>query len=175
MASIYLVRHGQASFGKADYDQLSEKGIKQSRLLGEHWRSLDAPDKYYTGDLLRHGQTHEHFIAGYQGELKPLIIGSGFNEFNHVDLLSCYDPQWGDFAKRSQSIAKLSEPNKFFQSEFSKAMARWTCGANDNEYKESWPQFKRRCVDALLSLIEHELALKEANKSEDIFIPYWNL
>ena len=30
MAAIYLIRHGQASFGKADYDQLSEQGIKQA-------------------------------------------------------------------------------------------------------------------------------------------------
>ena len=34
MRLIYLVRHGQASFGKRDYDALSELGHEQSRLLG---------------------------------------------------------------------------------------------------------------------------------------------
>lgn len=170
MASIYLIRHGQASFGKADYDQLSEKGINQSRLLGEHWRSLTPPDKYYSGDLLRHGQTHEHFIAGHNGDVKPLIIRAGLNEFNHADILSCYDPQWDSFAKMSESIAKLPEPNKVFQSQFLLALARWTSGTRDQEYKESWPQFKQRCVDALLSVIEQELAIKDAAKSENTFI-----
>ncbi len=30
MAAIYLIRHGQASFGSTDYDKLSDKGHKQS-------------------------------------------------------------------------------------------------------------------------------------------------
>ncbi|NPC53888.1 histidine phosphatase family protein, partial [Corallococcus exiguus] len=29
MAELYLVRHGQASFGAADYDRLSERGEQQ--------------------------------------------------------------------------------------------------------------------------------------------------
>ena len=40
MTSIYLVRHGQASFGKKDYDNLSEIGKKQSFLLGKHFKKL---------------------------------------------------------------------------------------------------------------------------------------
>ena len=40
MTNIYLVRHGQASFGKKDYDNLSEIGKKQSFLLGEHFKKL---------------------------------------------------------------------------------------------------------------------------------------
>ena len=34
MATIYLVRHGQASFGKENYDQLSPRGWEQGRILG---------------------------------------------------------------------------------------------------------------------------------------------
>ena len=34
MAVIYLIRHGQASWGKADYDDLSATGIAQSQHLG---------------------------------------------------------------------------------------------------------------------------------------------
>ncbi|MDZ4123020.1 MAG: phosphoglycerate mutase family protein, partial [Hydrogenophaga sp.] len=37
MGTLYLVRHGQASFGADDYDQLSEMGQRQSRRLGEYW------------------------------------------------------------------------------------------------------------------------------------------
>jgi broad specificity phosphatase PhoE len=38
MGTLYLVRHGQASFGADDYDQLSELGGAGVRL-GEHWRA----------------------------------------------------------------------------------------------------------------------------------------
>ena len=34
MSKILLVRHGQASFGAADYDNLSPTGHEQSRVLG---------------------------------------------------------------------------------------------------------------------------------------------
>ena len=35
MASIYLVRHGQAGFNKLDYDQLSDLGHQQGQLIGD--------------------------------------------------------------------------------------------------------------------------------------------
>ena len=38
MGTLYLVRHGQASFGAADYDNLSELGHRQAVRLGEYWR-----------------------------------------------------------------------------------------------------------------------------------------
>ena len=34
------------------------------------------------------------------------------------------------------------------------AMARWTGGKNDGDYVESWPDFRRRCVEGLLVLAE---------------------
>jgi broad specificity phosphatase PhoE len=39
MGHLYLVRHGQASLGAADYDQLSPLGQQQSLRLGEHWQA----------------------------------------------------------------------------------------------------------------------------------------
>jgi broad specificity phosphatase PhoE len=42
MASIYLIRHGQASFGAQDYDKLSELGRRQATLTGEYLRDTGA-------------------------------------------------------------------------------------------------------------------------------------
>lgn len=39
MSELYLVRHAQASFGAANYDQLSDLGHRQSRWLGEHLKN----------------------------------------------------------------------------------------------------------------------------------------
>ena len=41
MSSVILVRHGQASFGKADYDQLSDLGYEQARHLGRVLRERE--------------------------------------------------------------------------------------------------------------------------------------
>ena len=38
MGTLYLVRHGQASFGADDYDVLSPAGHEQAVRLGEYWR-----------------------------------------------------------------------------------------------------------------------------------------
>ncbi|MEQ9737575.1 MAG: phosphoglycerate mutase family protein, partial [Algiphilus sp.] len=58
MGAIYLIRHGQASFGKADYDQLSSTGMQQASRLGEALSMrLPHPDVVVAGAMLRHQQT----------------------------------------------------------------------------------------------------------------------
>jgi broad specificity phosphatase PhoE len=58
MGTLYLVRHGQASFGATDYDQLSSLGQQQCVRLGEYWRERGlAFDAVLTGTLRRHTQT----------------------------------------------------------------------------------------------------------------------
>lgn len=161
MATIYLIRHGQASFGKADYDQLSEKGIEQSHLLGSFWKSKQSPDKIYSGDLLRHGQTLEHFLLGYKAEPSSVILHSGFNEFNHVELLARYHPQWKNFALMAAEVGKKPNANKEFQKEFACALNRWVSGKYDQDYKESWIQFKKRCVSALQDVIKQQVITKK--------------
>ena len=52
MASIYLVRHGQASFGAANYDQLSTLGQRQADLTGEFFARVGLSfDAAYAGSL----------------------------------------------------------------------------------------------------------------------------
>ena len=60
MSVLVLVRHGKASaFSRTDYDQLSEPGFEQARLLGAYWaeRRLVA-DRVYVGPRRRHVETH---------------------------------------------------------------------------------------------------------------------
>ena len=37
MSQLFLIRHGQASFFAENYDQLSDLGIQQSKILGRAW------------------------------------------------------------------------------------------------------------------------------------------
>ena len=65
MGHLYLVRHGQASFGAEDYDQLSDLGQRQSvklgRYLANHGLQFEA---VYTGTLRRHAQTLSGMVLG---------------------------------------------------------------------------------------------------------------
>ena len=65
MGTIYLVRHGQASFGADDYDQLSDLGRRQSVRLGEYFLEKGIHfDVLMAGTLRRHKQTMEGILQG---------------------------------------------------------------------------------------------------------------
>lgn len=56
MGTVYLIRHGQASYGEADYDRLSVRGQEQARALGR-WMARARLDAIYSGPLKRQVQT----------------------------------------------------------------------------------------------------------------------
>ena len=69
MGTLYLVRHGQASFGAEDYDNLSELGVKQSIRLGEYWRGKGLKfDAVLVGTLKRQAQTYAGICEGMEGK-----------------------------------------------------------------------------------------------------------
>lgn len=84
MAELIVVRHGQASFGADDYDNLSEVGRAQSRLAGEALRAMDwVPDRLVTGTLQRQRDTLTEM--GFAGDREE---HPGLNEYDFHDLLS---------------------------------------------------------------------------------------
>ncbi|MEP6966362.1 MAG: histidine phosphatase family protein, partial [Polaromonas sp.] len=65
MGILYLVRHGQASFGADNYDLLSPLGRQQSVRLGEYFKSKGLHfDAAFTGTLNRQIQTLEGICEG---------------------------------------------------------------------------------------------------------------
>ncbi len=58
MGTLYLIRHGQASYGEADYDRLSTRGQDQARAVG-HILAKGRFDAIYAGPLRRQQQTIE--------------------------------------------------------------------------------------------------------------------
>jgi len=72
MGTLYLVRHGQASFGAADYDNLSELGHKQSARLGEYWRerrqeNVRCTQRNAAAEIFRSGRS-DAAMAGQSAE-----------------------------------------------------------------------------------------------------------
>lgn len=93
MGTLYLVRHGQASFGAADYDQLSELGGRQSERLGQYWRERGLRfEAVYTGTLRRHAQTWAGIAAG-AGYDQHAIALEGLNEYDSEAVIAAIHPQ----------------------------------------------------------------------------------
>ena len=152
MGAIYLVRHGQASFGAADYDRLSETGIEQARVLGEALRPrLPSVEVAVTGAMQRHRQTAEACLAAMGLALEPRAVG-GFDEFDHEQVLACYEPRYRDRAALAQDLARAPEPRRAFQEIFARAVARWVGGRHEGEYAEPWRVFRARAQAALEAL-----------------------
>ena len=82
MGTLYLVRHGQASFGADDYDNLCDLGARQSRRLGEYFAGNGLHfDAAIHGTLRRHLQTFDGIRDGLGRPLQALAW-PGLNEYD---------------------------------------------------------------------------------------------
>lgn len=82
MGTLYLVRHGQASFGAADYDQLSPLGTRQCHALGEYLAERSSKfEAVLRGSLRRHQQSLAALSAGH-GHLPEALEWPGLNEYD---------------------------------------------------------------------------------------------
>ena len=154
MGAIYLVRHGQASFGKADYDQLSDTGYEQARVLGGALKSrILQLDAVATGSMARHRQTAETCLQAMQQVISRREM-PGFNEFDHEQVIQRYEPRYASRLVLMADLAKTLKPRRAFQEMFEKAVARWVGGQHDDDYSESWPAFRARCIQALDTLVD---------------------
>jgi broad specificity phosphatase PhoE len=92
MGTLYLVRHGQASFGAADYDQLSELGRRQSVRLGEYFAQKGVSfDGLIAGTLRRHKQTLAGILQGMNREGEHLAW-EGLNEYDSEAVIATVHP-----------------------------------------------------------------------------------
>jgi broad specificity phosphatase PhoE len=93
MPTLYLVRHGQASFGAADYDNLSDLGQQQALALGQYFKAKSLSfDAAYMGTLRRHAQTHAGIVQG-MGIDQAAALRPGLNEYDSDALLAAIHPQ----------------------------------------------------------------------------------
>ena len=92
MGTLYLVRHGQASFGAANYDQLSPLGHQQCLRLGQYLRSKGRVfEAVITGSLQRHHQSYAAIAEGLQNQAEPLVW-PGLNEYDSHAMIAAVQP-----------------------------------------------------------------------------------
>ncbi len=103
---LHLVRHAQASFGAADYDNLSDLGHRQSQALGAALKRQGVtPDAVFIGAQKRHRQTWEGIESALQTGIEPIVL-PGWNEFDFGGLLEAR------YANRDDKPAGLHDDRK---------------------------------------------------------------
>ncbi|MEP7298123.1 MAG: histidine phosphatase family protein [Burkholderiales bacterium] len=92
MGTLYLVRHGQASFGAANYDQLSELGARQCTRLGEYLRDKGLRfDAVMRGTLQRQAQSLHALEQGF-GSLPEVSVWPALNEYDSSAVVRAVHP-----------------------------------------------------------------------------------
>lgn len=159
MGSIYLIRHGQASFGADDYDVLCANGVRQSQILGDHLARLGTTlDHCYSGELQRQRHTAEHALArlGETGLPTPTLrIEPAFNEFKADELIRAHLPELLEYEPRAMEILRnATEYRADFQRLFQFVIDGWLGGRVDKPQVESWEAFVARVEQGLRRVIE---------------------
>ncbi len=151
---IYMIRHGQASFGSPNYDRLSEKGIEQVRALAGYLYSAGVDfDAVYSGTMERQKQSAAEFIRHnvHAVESKSAVKEiEGFNEHNTEQIFRSILPE---LRERDPELIfdldNLMSDRKLFQSVYKKVMTAWIRGSCSNLHCETYDQFRTRVRSAL--------------------------
>lgn len=142
MANLYLVRHAQASFGAADYDQLSPLGLRQSVRLGNHFASRRLNfDAVVTGTLKRHAQT----LAGIcEGLGAPLVAAPwpGLDEYNGQALIAAIHPE-------PLEDASTAEHHRHHFLLLRQGLLQWMLGRIQPAGLPDWQVFRQGVVEVL--------------------------
>ncbi|WP_419736174.1 histidine phosphatase family protein [Pseudomonas sp. COR18] len=159
MGSIYLIRHGQASFGADDYDVLSPTGVRQAQVLGQHLAELGLSfDRCLAGDLRRQQHTAELALEQFARvgmPVPPLEIDAAFNEFDADAVIRALLPAMLPDEPEALHILRNAAQNRGeFQRIFALIIARWLDGSHDPAGLESWLGFVERVNGGLQRILE---------------------
>ncbi len=159
MSTIFLIRHGQASFGTDDYDRLSVTGHKQSRVAGEYLQGIaKTVDTIYAGSLRRHVETADGIaqsVKTQEGNRPEIRIDARLNEvdaesqFKHlVPLLKAADAEIAQLAEEAR------QSSRSYQKVLARVFAHWQDLPADYPHLESWPTFARRVCGAITDIAQ---------------------
>ncbi len=141
-----LVRHGQASFGTADYDVLSPHGMRQSWKVAETLAGYGvSPGTLIHGGMRRQRETAEAMLKRSGWQLAP-EEDERWRELDHLAVMEAY-PTLTELEREQLRTGGMAL--RAFHELYLQATARWASGAHDDDYKESFTEFFGRVRDAI--------------------------
>ncbi|MBW6487082.1 MAG: histidine phosphatase family protein [Syntrophobacterales bacterium] len=158
MGTIYMIRHGQASFGSEDYDRLSPKGIIQSRVLAEYLAAVGvAADILYSGQMKRQIDTAKQTVEMYKNAVPPILsprIEKAFNEYGSQEILLSFVREIvGEESSLPENILQKYAEKKKFQELFEQALSGWATGKYKKEGLPTWEEFTSRVWNGIEKII----------------------
>jgi broad specificity phosphatase PhoE len=146
MSTLYLIRHGQASFGKDDYDALSDRGRHQARVLGDFFLKAGIRfDACWSGTLRRQQQTIAEVRDCYleAGHDMPLPTETAaFDEYDYEAVLRALVPRIEkEDPAFMHDVSHMLSNRRAFQKVFGRVMTRWASGRDVVDNLISWPSF----------------------------------
>lgn len=158
MGSIYLIRHGQASFGADDYDVLSPTGVRQAEILGDHLLNLGVRfDRVLSGGLRRQQHTARTALERLRAgglQTAELEVDPAFDEFQADAVIRAHLPDLLEEQPEALHILRhAAEHRAEFQRLFSTIIARWVSGNHEKDGLESWAGFLDKVHDGLRRLL----------------------
>ncbi|WP_197320183.1 histidine phosphatase family protein [Saccharomonospora sp. NB11] len=134
MGAVYLIRHGQASFGAADYDVLSDLGHAQARAVGAELARRDvAVSLARSGTLSRQRVTAEVALAQC-GSGPAVETDARWNEYDHVDIVARHGGGSGQDTADPRAYQKVLETS----------LRSWVEAGAESPCAETWPMFLDR-------------------------------
>jgi broad specificity phosphatase PhoE len=156
MSTLYLVRHGQASFGTDNYDQLSTLGREQVALLGQFFaESGEKIDRIYSGSLQRQRETAD-IVAGAIGLSEPIVIDDAFDEYDSDVILRGFAASLTPQELADAGWPGLKSDRRRFQFFLERAARAWVEARIEAEDMLPWHGFHGRIKGALERVMSNE-------------------
>ena len=118
MTTIYLIRHGQASFGAESYDKLSPNGELQAILLGQYFNQILKEAPYVVaGSMKRNQQTATLALA----QCFPAVefeTDQAWTEFNNQQVFAKYEPSFNQPHLLKQDVENEINPRAYLAKSF---------------------------------------------------------
>ncbi len=158
MAALYLIRHGQASFGTQDYDRLSSRGVRQAREAGRYLRVV-AGDRVrmVSGSLVRQRETAAEIaqrMSTTRAEIVSIRIDGRFDEVDLDSQIARFVPSLDDAdGTLAALLSEASRSSRSYQKLVKRVFLHWQSLSEPVDALESWPMFARRVSAALADLI----------------------
>lgn len=153
MSLLYLVRHGQASFGAENYDQLSALGREQAAHLRAHWQAQGESIQSIVSGTLHRQQTTAEIIAAAFGQ--PVITQRAFDEYDAGALLRLHAERTGSSVIDLQGTDGRIDP-RAFQRRLETVGLAWLRGELAAANLESWSAFRERVATGLEQIMRTE-------------------
>jgi broad specificity phosphatase PhoE len=143
VSTLYLVRHGQASFGTDDYDRLSDTGRRQVALLRDHFATRGiALDALWSGQMRRQLDT-----AAILAEPRalPTSLAPAFDEYHAEAVVRAWlEGPAGRQVEPALARAPQAGSARDYQRLLEGAGRAWIRGELADYAGESWPAFRQR-------------------------------